>query len=67
LLGVGRVDVGPLESLLAFRATEPAVLAFTIESITALQARNACGDLLPSELGEQPWVMTAQPQRKPFA
>jgi hypothetical protein len=67
LLGVGRVVVGPIESLPAFRAAEPAVVAFTIESVTAFQAGNARRDLLPNQVGEQPRVMTAQPQGKPFA
>jgi hypothetical protein len=66
LLGVGRVVVGQVEPLPAFRAAEPAVVAFTIESVTAFQAGNACGNLFASEPGEQAWLMTAQPQGKPF-
>jgi len=64
LLGVGRVVVGPLEPLAAFRAAEPAVVALAIEDVTAFQARNACGDLLANQVSEQPRLMTAEPQGK---
>jgi len=67
LLGVDRVVVGPIESLLAFQAAEQAVPALAIEDVTTMQASNACGDLFASELGIQPRVMTAQPQGKSFA
>jgi len=41
-------------------------MAFTIESVTAFQAGNACRNLFASELSVQSRLMTAQPQGKPF-
>jgi hypothetical protein len=64
LLGVGWVVVGLLEPLPAFRATEQAVPALAIESVTALQARNSWGNLLANQVSEQAWFMAAQPQGK---
>jgi hypothetical protein len=52
LLGISRVVVGSIESLPAFRAAKQAVPALAIESVTALQACNACGDLFASQLCE---------------
>lgn len=66
LLGVGGIVVGPTEPLPAFRAAEPAVVALAIEDVTAFQASYAWGDLLANQVSEQAWLMTAQPQRKPF-
>jgi NaMN:DMB phosphoribosyltransferase len=53
------------ESPLAFRAAKQAVPALAIENVSTIQASNTCGNLFASQLGVQPWVMTAQPQGKP--
>jgi hypothetical protein len=52
LLGVGRVVVGPLKPLPAFRTAEQAVPALAIESVTTMQARNASGDLFADQNSE---------------
>jgi hypothetical protein len=44
------VIAGSPESLLAIRVAKQAVPALSIEGVTALQARNACGYLFASEL-----------------
>jgi len=59
--------VGPIEPLPAFRAAEQAVPALAIEDVTALQASNARGDFLASELGIQARLVTVQPQGKSSA
>jgi hypothetical protein len=50
LLGVDRVVQRSLKPVPAIRTAEHAVMAFTLKIVTTYQARNACGDLLASEL-----------------
>jgi hypothetical protein len=58
LLHVGGVDVGSLEPLSAFKATELAVLSLSIQGVTAFQACNGFGDLLADQISEKARFMT---------
>ena len=66
-LGNDRVVRRSPKSVSTFGAAEHAVVPFSLKIVTALQARNACGDLPANQVCEQPRIMPAQPQGESFA